>query len=228
MAGANERPVFSVDVECVATDRGHNDRAPSWVAVVNGQGECVYKTFVAVPRVYNLLAPITGHKAQDLVGAPPLESVVAEIKALLRGSNPPATQAVLVGQSIQSDIEWLQLEEGVDFSESVDLAQHFKAFNPRFGSTSFFTLQHTANTLLKNTSMTGSHDPEDDARSSVRLYNEFVLQPHKLPNAHKQLLRVRPAPSIAKQLGHSFEGVCMAKFLPDKCICGQPTGNNKK
>ena len=133
--------------------------------------------------------------------------------------------AVLVGQSLQSDIDWLGLQEGVDFARSVDLSEQFKCYNPRFGNTSFFSLQHEAAVLLGAKPSAGAHDPAQDAQWSVQLYNKFVAPANSatlLKDARQKLLRIRPQPSVAKLLNYQHEGVCMAKFFKEKCICKQP------
>ena len=105
----------------------------------------------------------------------------------------------------------------------MDLAEIFKTFNPRYGNTSFFSLRHEAQTLLGEGRIGAeSHCPADDARSSVLLYNKYVIEsPQELEEAKKKLLRRRVEPSVAKVHDYNYEGVCMAKFYKAKCICGQ-------
>ena len=69
-------------------------------------------------------------------------SVIAEVKKLL---GPDVT---LVGQGIECDIEWLQLKQGEDYGDSVDLGKMFKAYNTRYRNYSSFSLSHEVNTLL--------------------------------------------------------------------------------
>lgn len=126
---------MSVDVECVATGPGHNDRAPSWVALVDETGARVFNSFIAVSEVFNYLTPVTGHKPGDLDGARSFDEVMQELKTHL------GPDVRLVGQNIGGDIKWLNLQQGVDFQESVDIAQSFKAYNPRYGNYSHFTLR---------------------------------------------------------------------------------------
>lgn len=106
----------------------------------------------------------------------------------------------------------------------MDLAEIFKTYNPRYKNTNFFSLRHEAQTLLAE-GRTGAttHCPADDARSSVLLYNRYVVDaPHELEAAKAKLLSRRPEPSVAKVHNYAYEGVCMAKFFKAKCTCGQP------
>ena len=51
-------------------------------------------------------------------------------------------------QSVKSDIEWMKLEQGKDYSSTVELGDLFKTYNPRYGGNhSRFSLAHEANVL---------------------------------------------------------------------------------
>lgn len=90
-----EGRVISVDVECVATGSGHNDRAPVLVAAVDGEGRCVLKEYIDVPHVYSFLTPITGVDTLEGKNAKSL----ADVKALLKAKLGP--DVILVGKIIQ-------------------------------------------------------------------------------------------------------------------------------
>ncbi len=138
--------IFSLDVECVATGRRHvnDDRDVCIVAVVDQNEKVLLKKKVKPEKpVVSYLTPLTGVRAGDLDDAPTVASVIAEVKSLL-GPN-----AVLVGQNIQSDIEWLRLEQGVDYGRTVEVSEMFSSYNSRYGNISYFSLAHEANTLLQ-------------------------------------------------------------------------------
>ena len=138
---------YSIDVECVACGPTHlpSDKSVAFVAVVDQYETVVLKRKVKQTKpVLSYLTPLTGLTAGDLTGAPPLEDVVKEIKALL------GKDAVIVGQKVDSDMYWLGLEKGVDYHSTVDLADMFKTYNPRFNNMSYFTLRNEANTLLES------------------------------------------------------------------------------
>lgn len=93
-------------------------------------------------RVVSYLTPITGFREGDLDDGAKLSDVIAEVKRLL------GSDVVIVGQSVKLDIKWLQLQEGTDYARTVELADMFSAYNPRYGRDFTFSLSHEANTLL--------------------------------------------------------------------------------
>ena len=134
---------MSVDVECVATGRGHSDRGVCRVAVVDENERVLLNEYVKPEgRIVSYLTPVTGVREGDLDNAKSLQTVLAQVYALL---SPDVT---LVGQRIASDIAWLQLKEGVHYKGVIDLAQVFAAYNHRYKNMNYFSLQHEANTLL--------------------------------------------------------------------------------
>lgn len=108
-------PVYSIDVECVASGPQHHDRVVGSIALVNHACEEVLHLLVLpdVP-VASYLTPLTGLTAERLQaeGRP-----LADALGVLRDHLPP--QAVLVGQNINKDVEWLGLKEGTDFAMQV-------------------------------------------------------------------------------------------------------------
>ena len=214
-------PFLSVDVECVATGRGHNDLGVCRVAVVDENERVLLNELVKPDKsVVSYLTPITGLRAGDLDNGKSLDAVLAQVHALL---SPDVT---LVGQAVANDIKWLQLDQGVHYKDVVDLSEVFATYNPRFQNTSYFSLQHEADTLLGGVAMigTGPHDPANDALACIRLHKKYCIKsPHLLASAKQQLLRNRPPPNFRKQHNYRYEGVCMAAFFPAKCTCGQPT-----
>ena len=140
---ASEIKYMSIDVECVATSRCHDAREVCSVAVVDGKEKVLLvKKVKPKSRVVSYLTPLTGVRPGDLDDADSLEDVVREVKALL------GPDVVLVGQVIKNDIEWLGLQQGRDYASTIDLAEMFKAYNSRYGNTSYFSLSHEANTLI--------------------------------------------------------------------------------
>ena len=134
----------SVDVECVAVGRRHDSRAVASVAVVDQHERVLLKRIVKPDKpVVSYLTPITGLRPGDLDGGMPLRRAVREVKALL------GPDVVLVGQGVQGDITWMQLEEGVDFASWVDLGTMFRVFNQRHQKYYYYTLRHEADTLLE-------------------------------------------------------------------------------
>jgi len=136
-------PFYSIDVECVATGYGHGtaQRFPGRVAMVDAEGEMVLDELVRHDdggddddkgggrtrrKVVSYLTPLTGltQEACQTRGR-----TLEEVANLVRSLLPP--DAVLVGQSIHHDIDWLGLIKGVDYRDSVDLADVFANRIPR-------------------------------------------------------------------------------------------------
>ena len=134
---------LSIDVECVATGIRHDAREVCSVAVVNAKEKVLLlKQVKPMSPVKSYLTPLTGVRQGDLDDAENLSDVLCEVKALL------GRDVVLVGQGIQSEIKWLELEQGKDYSHAIDLGEMFKAYNSRYRNYSFFGLSHEANILI--------------------------------------------------------------------------------
>lgn len=62
-----EGPIFSIDVECVATDTTHNGRSVAQIALVDAEGRCVLNLYVTPPvPVVSHLEGLTGITAELL------------------------------------------------------------------------------------------------------------------------------------------------------------------
>eukprot|EP00731_Ephydatia_muelleri_P014903 Em0008g623a len=195
---------FCVDVEALATGRGHgtSDRSPCSVVVMGKDKRVLLKRMIRVDKpIVSYLTPLTGVRPGDLTSAPSYEEVVREVKALL------GRDAVLVGQSVKSDIEWMQLEQGRDYSSTVELGDLFKTYNPRYGNHSYFTLAHEANLLIREGFIMDQHCPETDCEATLRLFEAYYGQTRALEDAKKKLLARRPAASWAKNNNYKWEGI---------------------
>ena len=214
---------FSIDVECVATGNEHNARDVAQIALVDQFERCLLNVYVKPPdgkKVHSYLTPLTGI-TEDVLSAHgvPLEEAMRHVRAAL----PP--HAVLVGQNIAKDVEWLRLEEGKDFTSLVDLAGIWRVWNPRYKSWSVFSQDHLVKTLLGG-DVGERHNAALDALKSIRLFNYF----HHLRSARgggeaaldvakEKLLESPPEPSFAKK-NPSWDGVCMGNRKT--CTCGAP------
>lgn len=209
-------PVFSIDVECVATSTQHNARAVAQISLVDAY-ERVHCNLYVRPEVAvaSYLQPLTGLTAELLnTHGRPLAEQIENLKRAL------PKEAVLVGQNIGKDCEWLGLQEGVDFASLVDLQGVWRVWNPQFKSYSVFSQDHVCRMLLGVES--GAHNAVLDACKSVRLFNlywQLASNPAQLEQARARLLSEPPAPSFAR-LNPSYEGVCMGNRKT--CMCGAP------
>ena len=151
MASGSKRYI-AIDVECVATGTRHDDRDVCLVAAVDVNEEVILKRKVKPEKpIVSYITPLTGLQPGDLDDGEKLSVVLTDVKALL------GPDVVLVGQGLNIDIKWLQLEQGKDYDSVVDLEDMFKKYNSRFGNYTYFSLSHEANTLIsagKATKMT--------------------------------------------------------------------------
>ena len=215
--------VFSLDVECVAVGKTHmpKDRAPVKFALVDNQGKTVCVQYIRPEkRVVSYLTPVSGVRAEDLEGAVSLKEAIEILKSHL------PKDAILVGQTINNDITWMRLKQGEDFADFVDLAEVFKGYNVKYKQISYHSLLHEARILLNlpDLDTIGEHDPANNARLSVQLWEKVKSRPDRLQQMRQSLIHNRPKMSAAKRLNHQHEGVCLARFFPPRCICGMPTG----
>lgn len=210
--------LFSLDVECVATGMSHelSDRSPCSLALVDADSEVLLKLLIKPDKpIVSHLSALTGIQAGDLDGGCPLSDAIVELKRCL------PTNAVLVGQAPAGDIAWMHLEQGTDFLEVIDIAELLKGYSKTYCNYNYHCLQHEADVLL-NKPASGAHDPVWDAQVSMELYNKIVrATPEELEGMRRQLLYRRPAPSVAKQFNYQMDGVCLAKYMTHKCICGR-------
>jgi len=210
------RPFYSVDVECVATGPGHNDRALGHVSVVDQHGAVVLNLYVRPSvAVASYLPAITGLSERECAAGVSEEEVREAFKRVI----PPS--AVLVGQNILKDVQWLRLEEGADFSSMLDLAGLFATRHPQFKSLTFFSLAHEAKALLA-LDQAEMHHPAVDAGLSIRLYDLYLhLQQHpaEMERARALLLQT-PVEGAFNKKFPVYEGVCMGNRKA--CTCGSP------
>ena len=61
----------------------------------------------------------------------------ADALASLRAHIPP--NAILVGQNILKDVQWLQLAEGVDYFQLIDISALFRVWNASRGEYTTFS-----------------------------------------------------------------------------------------
>ena len=174
--------VFSIDVECVASGRGHRDRVVGRIAMVDSSCNLIYDTIVNPEldgiKVVSYIERLTGLNKEicDSKGIT-LSAALAGLKEKL------PSNALLVGQGIHHDIEWLDLKQGVDFARHFDIADMFKlrvkdkvvdgVAKARFR---FFSLRHTVIALMGVDMQSKDHNPVDDAAYSLRLFLKYKVR----------------------------------------------------
>ena len=127
-------PFYSMDIECVATGYGHSKlhREPCRIALVKDEegdikmllDECVNLENL---KVVSYMTELTGTTKEQCLD--PNAKDLNQLRALVKELLP--TDAVLVGHSILTDIEWLGLEKGVDFRDYIDTSILFRQRIPK-------------------------------------------------------------------------------------------------
>lgn len=191
---------IAIDVECVATGISHRERALGSVAAVDENEQTIFFEYVKpdVP-VRSCLTQLTGIQPVHLTTARSAPEVVADLKRMM---HPLIT--VIVGQSVQSDIDWLGLKEGVDFKRIEDTAQIFRCPRPSDPRKyQYFSLRHIVRNLLGEDPQPGTHSPIEDARYAMRLVNRYGrgrCAEAKMNQIREALTKAPHTPSFASQV----------------------------
>lgn len=211
---------YSIDVECVATGMGHNDREVAQIGMVDEYGNQLGNWYVKPTKeVTSYLTSLTGITKETFENAETmtLEEAMVKVRSVL------PKHAVLVGQNIAKDIAWLGLKEGEDFHEIVDLVGVFQVWNTQYSSYTKFSLAHVVKVLLGVQDEGRIHNAVADAQLSMMAYNAFrqieAYNPAQLLQLQQALLREPMAPSFARR-NPTYENVCMG--YKKNCNCGQP------
>ena len=161
-------PLFSLDCEMVQT--AMDNMALGRVSIVNEEMECIYDTFVK-PRepILDYMTKYSGITARHLEGVTTtVEDVQKELLRLL-----PA-DAILVGQSLESDLRALRYAHPYIIDTSVIFTSSSKRHTPSLA----FLAKHLLNVNLKR-GKTG-HNSEDDARVAMKLVQAKLSIGHEL------------------------------------------------
>jgi len=167
-------------------------------------------------KIFSYLSELSG-LSEELITSQGIS--LDKAKALIRATLP--NDALLVGQNILQDVQWLELVEGVDYGGLMDLAGIWRVYNEKYKAFSYFSLQHEAKALL-GLSSTSPHNAVTDGILSIRLYNLYKHienDANQIAKAHQLLLQTAIDPSFAK-LHPVYEEVCMGQ--KKTCKCGSP------
>lgn len=209
-------PVFCIDVECAATTVGHNGRAVCAIGMADGYGRPVCKLYVKESKdnpVVSYLTPITGVTKEDVLQyGIPFDDCIQTLRSYL------SPNAVIIGQNISKDIQWLGLSEGKEFHSLMDLSALFRVWNSARSSWTIFSQDHVAKVWLNITER--RHDALDDALLSISLFNTYrhvQMNPLQLQHLQHLTLNTPITPSYAATNG-SIEGCCLGHRK--SCSCG--------
>jgi len=166
--------------------------------------------------VASYITPLTGLTKEmiDKHGLP-----LADALALLRAHLPP--NAILVGQNILKDVQWLQLAETVDYFQLIDISALFRVWNPSRNEYTAFSQDHCAKVWLGIENRV-SHDAVQDAQISMALFNAYRSVQWDTPRLlHMQSLLLNTPRIPGFSSTHpSVDGCCMGN--QKRCTCGAP------
>ncbi|KAL3666026.1 hypothetical protein V7S43_008819 [Phytophthora oleae] len=195
-----EGPFFAIDVECVATGSGTNDRDVARIAVVDEDEKVVFDQYVKPTKaIVSYLTQLTGITESNLEEAPDLEEALIQLKSIL------PVESVIVGQSIKKDLEWLTLQKPTDYKGEFDVADLFRL--PMQSTNGvvryrYFSLRHVAKYLLGHDIQEADHDPVIDARYAMKVFKQF-RHLHENPGRRdavlQTLLKTPRTPSFAER-----------------------------
>lgn len=232
-SSASALRLVCLDVECVATGKGHSDRAPCWVGMyeLSSDGNIPQHPLLDLkmtpPTIVDYMTDMSG------VTAATLESAVNLEQGLQRARDVLGPQVTLLGWNLQNDLDWLQLKHGVHYREAVDIIDWFS--HPETNKqgktyTRRYPLGHVAATLLKfDVRSNGSHDPLRDARATLELFVKYrqsqthERSPKKLKQAVHTVRQAKVSEAYRSVTSPTANGVCRSAYDPAKCTCGQPT-----
>lgn len=208
----------ALDVEAVATGPGHNDRAPCRVSAVNEDGAVLLDRIINVDSMYDPVTEISGLTEEDIRGSPwSFDDVRNELLSLLSPTN-----TVIIGYFVSADIEWMRLKEGEHFASSIDIEKMFRLRNKKNTDWIHFSLADVLFGLFNERIHEGSHSSVVDAQKAMQLYLEYREKSSILPDLRNSLFMMRRRNEFPTRKKYTTTKVCLHKFNPKKCSCGQP------
>ena len=210
-------PVFSIDVECVATSTLHNARSIAHIAMVDEWCRPVCSLYVKQEKkVASYLTPVTGVTAEIIEKH---GMFLSDALIQLRQHLPP--NAVLVGQNIKKDVEWLNLAEGLDFASMIDLVALFRVWNIIHNGYTVFSQDHVAKVWLGYPERE-THDALNDAAISMSLFNAYRTCQFDENNLRRmQMLTLETPRTPSYSATHpTIDGCCLGHRKT--CSCGAP------
>eukprot|EP01061_Rhynchopus_euleeides_P007849 TRINITY_DN168_c0_g1_i2.p1 TRINITY_DN168_c0_g1~~TRINITY_DN168_c0_g1_i2.p1 ORF type:complete len:601 (+),score=128.89 TRINITY_DN168_c0_g1_i2:37-1803(+) len=196
--------VFSIQVECAATGRGHLDRCPVKVVVVNSALDVLVDERITPEKpVHNWLTTLTGCTASDK------SLSLRKAVDLVRKHVPKGS--TIVAQAPDMSLKWLQINSK-DY-KLVSLSEHFCFRKTR---TAMFSLALEVHVLLGRSLR--PHNTITNGLESIRLYAKY---PKPGGDAAQKLFNSPGLPSVASEMNFQYGDVCLSAFNAHRCQCGQ-------
>jgi len=199
-------PYYVVKVSCVATGPEAEDRSVGHIALVDWSRKTKANIFVKPEEpIQSYLHPLTSLTPKLLnTNGFELDKAVEIIRGML------PKDAVLVGQNITMDLQWLGLVQGQDFASLVDLRDVWRRWAPQYNSYTHYSLGHQSKCILGLPITT--HSASTDATITMKLFQYYLYcRKYSIQLLHSKigiLHNTRIEPSFAKR-NPTFEGVQM-------------------
>ena len=159
--------ILCPDVECVRW-QGSRPRRWPWSMEVR---MCAGQDDQTDAPVVSCLTQLTGITPEQLE-AESLDAVRDAITAVM------PSDAIIVGQGIDSDIKWIGLEEGQHFKAAFDIGKLFRKKKPAHWGASgsrytYFSLRHVVKCLMGTDIQQADHNPIADAEYALRVFDKY-------------------------------------------------------
>jgi len=203
----------SLLVECVATGKGHNDRAVAHIALVDEDMKAIVNVYInPKEEVFSCLTQITTLD-EEIMKKYGLEHDFA-MKVLLAELNP---EIVLVGHNISRHIHRLGLKKGVHYKDKLDVADCWRVWNSNYSNYTKFSLGHEVQVILHSQITCNA---ANDAIFAMQLFQYYLQLADKAQGLHQVRYHLISTP-IVKAIHKRFpeiDNVCMGLY--SKCTCG--------
>ena len=202
-------PYYVLKVACVATGYGPDDRSVAHIALIDWNLQKKANVFVKPEqKIVSYIEPLTSLTAETLdeYGFP-LEKAINIIKSEL------PTNAVLIGQNISMDLEWLGFKQGEDFREFIDLRDIWRSWHSYYKAYTHYSLTHQAKCILNyGNSDKQKHSASIDAITTMKLFQYYLwCRWYNMQTFHNKINLLKNTiqePAFAKKYP-MFEGVQM-------------------
>ena len=166
-ARAEKTKEVAIDCEMVGTGAFGKDSILARVSIVNSKGQVLYSRFVIPSEpVTDFRTKITGITAAQLTaksGAVTFQQAQSQVGAILKGR-------ILIGHALRNDFAVLKLKHPLRHVR--DTARFKPLRDPNHLGVP--SLKSLADRILSRKIQGGVHDPTEDARTAMRIYQKYA------------------------------------------------------